>query len=105
MSLFAMVPPLLSVYKLLQTRWDSLLEFLGELPRSFVEGLRFLITGHRPRSRDHIPIPALELYWPESWPGGIAFYLVCLIWLGLNVADVLWINACTFGYFGRSDGF
>lgn len=84
MSLFSIVPPLMSVGKLLRDKWDSLLAFLRNLPGAFSEGVLFLLTGLPktwPTPLDPISISALERYWPA----------VCLLWLVTNAADVGWI--------------
>jgi len=72
MSLFAMIPPLMSVGKLLQTRWESLFAFLKTLPGLFRRGVKFLLTGipnpwpeneNCIMPQNPISIPALERYW------------------------------------------
>ncbi|KIM36091.1 hypothetical protein M413DRAFT_20642 [Hebeloma cylindrosporum] len=73
MSLFSIVPPLMSVGKLLRDKWDSLLAFLRNLPDLFSEGVRFLLTGSPnpwPLPLDPISISALEKYWPADVKAG-----------------------------------
>jgi hypothetical protein len=73
MSLFSIIPPLMSVGKLVQARRKSLLAFLKDLPDSFSDGVRFLLTGspnpwlaheNKTVSLNSISISALERYWP-----------------------------------------
>jgi hypothetical protein len=73
MSLFAIIPPLMSVGKILRTHWEPLLAFLKDLPDSFSDGVQFLLTGSPNPWLDHenrtaplnpISIPALEQHWP-----------------------------------------
>ena len=73
MSLFAIILPFMSVGKLLRARRKSLLVFLKDLPDSFSDGVRFLLTGspnpwllHENRTVpvNPISISALEQHWP-----------------------------------------
>ena len=73
MSLFSIIPPLISVGKLVQARQKFLFAFLKNLPDSFSEGVRFLLTGspnpwlvHENRTvpLNPISVSALEQYWP-----------------------------------------
>jgi len=71
MSLFSIIPPLMSVGKLLRARRKSLLVFLKDLPDSFSDCVRFLLTGspnpwlvHETVPLNPISISALEQYWP-----------------------------------------
>jgi len=63
----------MSVGKLVQARQKSLLAFLKDLPNSFSEGVRFLLTGspnpwivHENKAVpvNPISVSALEQYWP-----------------------------------------
>ena len=121
MSLFSIIPPLMSVGKLLRARRKSLLVFLKDLPDSFSDCVRFLLTGspnpwlvHETVPLNPISISALEQYWPV---GEVSLTLkqalrptwntctVCLLWLVANAADVGWIMACVLTNSGGLNGF
>ena len=87
MSLFSIIPPLMSVGKLVQARRKFLLAFLKDLPNSFSDGVRFLLTGspnpwlvHENKTAPLYPISisAVEQYWPI---GEVALTLKQVPWL------------------------
>jgi hypothetical protein len=86
MSLFAIVLPLMSVGQLIRARWKSLVAFLKDLPDSFSEGIRFLLTGspnpwlvHENRTApvNPISVSALEQHW---FAGKVALTLKQAAW-------------------------
>jgi hypothetical protein len=79
MSLFATIPPLVAVYKLLRRDWEDFLDFLWKLPgKPFRDGLRFLIKGtplaNPWLNHDKKKIPETSISFPKIseryWLGG-----------------------------------
>ncbi|KAF8967420.1 hypothetical protein BDZ97DRAFT_1916712 [Flammula alnicola] len=92
MSLFSIIPPLLSVIKLLRSRIQDLLTFSRSLPASFVEGLTFLVTGspnpwdiHEER---HTPLMTTSVHALDQ-----CWFVVYFVWVVVTVADFFWISA------------
>lgn len=101
MSLLSIIPHLMSVSKLIQACQKSLFAFLKDLPDSFSEGVRFLLTGlpnpwlvHKNRTvpLNPISVSTLEQYWPVGEV--VSTQNECCSQLELPVKYALWVNQC-----------
>ncbi|KAF8166707.1 hypothetical protein BJ912DRAFT_1002156 [Pholiota molesta] len=94
MSLFSVLPPLLSISQLLYNRGVEFYEFIRNLWPSFVGGLYFLVAGstnpwihhwENDAKRKQFPRRTSALVFERDW------ITVSLIWLAATMADVFWI--------------